>query len=345
MQTSSRLLRVFLCHSSSDKPAVRGLFKRLKADGFDPWLDEENLEAGQEWEKEIPKAVRNCDVVIVCLSNGSVNKRGYVQKEIKFALDVAEEQPEGSIFLIPARLEECDAPETLGRWHRVNLFEAHGYARLLRALKHSASRIGITVGPSISGEGIFGGVEQIVTVLFAGIRGYVALAESMPPPQLARILNNLYSEMLSVIIGHGGVLNHYLGDGLMALFGVPSKTPNDASNAVAAAVAMQHDMVSLTEERSVLPKLGLGLGLHTGPALVWINGPEIRSEFTVIGQTVDIAARLETNSEPGQILISESTAIAATDFQSCLRPLPPLVVKGRAGPLPVREVNWQQLQN
>jgi class 3 adenylate cyclase len=344
MQPNSRLLRIFLCHSSGDKPAVRELYKRLQADGFDPWLDEENLEAGQEWEKEIPKAVRNSDVVIVCLSNGSVNKRGYVQKEIKFALDVAEEQPEGSIFLVPTRLENCDVPETLGRWHRVNLFEAQGYARLLRALKLSASRIGITADPSISGEGIFGGVEQTVTVVFAGIHGYVALTESLSSPQLVWILNKFYSGMLRVITGHGGVLNHYFGNGLMALFGVPSKTPKDASNAVAAAMAMQRFMVSLTEEVS-LPKLGLGLGLHTGAAIVGISGSEIRSEFTVIGQTVDLAARLETDSKPGQILISESTAIAATDFQSCLRPLPPLEVKGRAGPVPVCEVDWQQLQS
>src|SRR6266699_5595951 len=106
----SRQLRVFLCHSSDDKPAVRELHKRLAADGFAPWLDEEDLVAGQEWEKEIPRAVRESDVVVVCLSSAAVNKRGYVQKEISFALDVAEEQPEGSIFLIPAKLENCDVP-------------------------------------------------------------------------------------------------------------------------------------------------------------------------------------------------------------------------------------------
>ena len=90
--------------------------------------------------------------------------------------------------------------------------------------------------------------------------------------------------MYRVITGHCGFLNHYLGNGLMALFGVPSKTPKDASNAVAAAVAMQRNMASLTEERLAVPKLGLGLGLHTGTAIVGISGSEIRSEFIVIGQ-------------------------------------------------------------
>jgi hypothetical protein len=131
----SHTLRVFLCHSSSDKPAIRELYRRLSADSIDAWLDEENLLPGQDWQLEISRAVHGSDVVIICLSRNSVSKAGYVQREIRFALDVAEEQPEGAIFLIPLRLEECDVPERLRRWHWVNFFEATGYERLLRALR------------------------------------------------------------------------------------------------------------------------------------------------------------------------------------------------------------------
>ena len=108
--------RVFLCHSSGDKDQVRDLYQRLKDDGFHPWLDEEDLLPGQDWSQEIPKAVRSSAVVLVCLSRSSVSKTGYVQREIKYALDVAEEQPEGSIFLIPVMLTDCDVPERLRRW-------------------------------------------------------------------------------------------------------------------------------------------------------------------------------------------------------------------------------------
>ncbi len=131
----SRPLCVFLCHSSGDKNAVRDLYKRLCAEGFDPWLDEEKLLPGQDWRQEIPKAVRTSDVVIVCLSPRAVNKAGYIQKEIKYALDVADEQPEGSIFIIPLKLEECDAPEQLRRWQCANYFEESGYKRLVYALR------------------------------------------------------------------------------------------------------------------------------------------------------------------------------------------------------------------
>lgn len=136
-------LNVFLCHSSGDKQAVRDLYQRLRKDEFNPWLDEENLLPGQEWDQEIRKAVRNSHVVIVCLSQAAINKTGYVQKEIKFALDVADEQPEGTIFLIPVKLEECDVPERLRRWQWVNLFENKGYLRLLAALRHRAVSLGI----------------------------------------------------------------------------------------------------------------------------------------------------------------------------------------------------------
>jgi len=133
-KAARRPLQIFLCHSSDDKPAVRRLYRKLVEDGFRPWLDEEDLLPGQHWEREIPIAVKNSDVVIACLSRQSATKTGYVQKEIKFALDVADEQPEGTIFLIPLRLEQCEVPQRLSRLHWVDLFEATGYDKLVRAL-------------------------------------------------------------------------------------------------------------------------------------------------------------------------------------------------------------------
>lgn len=143
--TSPRRLRVFLCHSSGDKQAVRDLYQRLKACNVAPWLDEDNLLPGQEWEQEIRRAVRETDVVIVCLSHGSITKAGFVQKEIRFALDVADEQPEGTIFIIPLRLEECELPERLGRWHWVNYFEGKGFDRLMSALKYRKDSLNIEI--------------------------------------------------------------------------------------------------------------------------------------------------------------------------------------------------------
>jgi len=136
-------LRVFLCHSSSNKPKILELCERLRASGAAPWLDEEQLLPGHDWQHEISRAVRNSHVVIVCLSCTATNKTGYIQKEIKYALDIADEQPEGAIFLIPLKLEECATPDRLQRWQWVKLFADGGYQRLIMALRERARILGL----------------------------------------------------------------------------------------------------------------------------------------------------------------------------------------------------------
>jgi outer membrane protein assembly factor BamD (BamD/ComL family) len=148
-----RALKVFLCHASGDKPQVRTLYKHLVLEGVDAWLDQEKLLPGQNWKLEIPRAVQEADVVVVCLSNKSITKEGYIQKEIRFALDVADEKPEGAIFIIPARLEDCRVPEKLSRWQWVDLFNETGYVKLLSSLKLRAEIVGAVVSPSSYDDG------------------------------------------------------------------------------------------------------------------------------------------------------------------------------------------------
>jgi hypothetical protein len=139
---NKRLLKVFLCHAHADRETVRALYSRLIKDGVDAWLDKEKLLPGQDWELEIRQAVREADVVVVCLSR-QFNQEGFRQKEVRLALDSAMEKPDGEIFIIPARLEECDTLESLRKWHLVDLFEEDGYERLTRALQTRADRIGV----------------------------------------------------------------------------------------------------------------------------------------------------------------------------------------------------------
>src|SRR5512143_1939911 len=115
--TTPRRLQVFLCHASQDKAKVRELNRRLLAEPWiDPWLDEEKLLPGQDWDLEIEKAVEASDAVIVCISKQSVTKEGYIQKEIRKVLDIALEKPDETIFIIPLRLDECDLPRRLRTW-------------------------------------------------------------------------------------------------------------------------------------------------------------------------------------------------------------------------------------
>lgn len=141
MTETKRPLKVFLCHAHTDRDPVRALYTRLTHDGVDAWLDKEKLLPGQDWELEIKKAVREADVVVVCLSR-QFNQRGFRQKEVRLALDTAMEMPEGEIFIIPARLEESDTPESLRKWHEVDLFEQDGYEILMRSLRVRGEGIG-----------------------------------------------------------------------------------------------------------------------------------------------------------------------------------------------------------
>ena len=139
-----RPLKVFLCHAHSDAIAVHALYNRLLKDGVDAWLDKEKLLPGADWEYEIRKAVRESDVVVVCHSR-QFNQKGFRQKEVRIALEEADVLPKGEIFIIPARLEECDVLEDLQRWQWVDLFETNGYETLMRALRTRANKVGATL--------------------------------------------------------------------------------------------------------------------------------------------------------------------------------------------------------
>ena len=134
-------LKVFLCHASDDKAGVKNLYNLLLQRGCDPWLDSEKLLPGQDWNLEINKALDNSDVILLCLSRKSVDKEGYVQKEIRIALDRALEMPEGRIFLIPARLEECNLPYKIRTYQWVDLFNADGMIKLMKSLTLRASQV------------------------------------------------------------------------------------------------------------------------------------------------------------------------------------------------------------
>ena len=137
--------RIFLCHASDDKAHVREIYHRLRViEEFEPWLDEEDLLPGQEWAQEIPRALQTSDFILIFLSRTSVAKRGYVQREMKMALDAWEELPEGTIHTTPVRLDDCDVPEQFRRYHWANLFEPNGFDRIIRAIRTELARRSVT---------------------------------------------------------------------------------------------------------------------------------------------------------------------------------------------------------
>ncbi len=187
-----------------------------------------------------------------------------------------------------------------------------------------------------------GGVNQTITVLFADIRGFTAFSEKENPEKVVELLNRYFSVMSEIIFAFGGTLDKYIGDGLMAIFGAPNATSEDAKNAVNTAITMQKRLATLNKELESegLHRIDIGIGLHTGEATIGYIGSEQRSEYTAIGDTVNLASRLELSAEGGQILISEATARAGGDLFSLI-PREPLTVKNRLQAVSLFEVSWK----
>ena len=187
-----------------------------------------------------------------------------------------------------------------------------------------------------------GGVNQQITVLFADIRGFTSLSETENPEKIVGLLNHYFTAMSEIIFTHGGTLDKYIGDGLMAIFGAPTASKQDADNALQTAIDMMRRLQTLNMEIKAegYNPIEIGIGLHTGIATVGYIGSEQRSEYTAIGDTVNLAARLESNAQSGQILISEATAKAAEKAYS-IAPQPPLQVKNRVQPVSLFELKWK----
>ena len=130
--SSEKKLLVFLSHASQDQDVALRLGKRLEKDGFDPWLYEDRLLPGQDWNLEIQKAMRASDAILVCFSSLSVAKEGYIQREYKKALDYRDEKPDGTIYVIPVRLDECEVPFVFQEIQYVDY--PSGYGKIVTAL-------------------------------------------------------------------------------------------------------------------------------------------------------------------------------------------------------------------
>ncbi|HEX7186360.1 MAG TPA: adenylate/guanylate cyclase domain-containing protein [Thermoanaerobaculia bacterium] len=196
------------------------------------------------------------------------------------------------------------------------------------------------------GEIQLGGAKRRVVVLFSDIRGFTALSEPMSPDEIARLLTEYFTGMVEIVFEHGGTLDKFIGDALMALWGAPLAREDDADRAVRAAVAMQRSLERLNREwrRQGRPTLSVGIGVNVGEVFAGNIGSARRLEYTVIGDAVNTAARLCSEASPAEILISEPLLRALADPPR-VRALAPLPLKGKAQAVPVYRVDWVETRS
>ncbi len=177
-----------------------------------------------------------------------------------------------------------------------------------------------------------GGEARKVTVLFADIRGFTRFTEEHTAPEVVETLNRVFRALSHVVFAHRGTFDKYLGDGLMAFYGAPIAGDDDARRAVETAIEMQLQFHELAEESGVaMQGLGLGIGMHSGEAIVGNIGSDRVMDYTVVGDTVNIAKRLQEVALAGQTLVSQATLLMVPGVAA--RRLEPLDLPGRQEPV------------
>jgi adenylate cyclase len=186
---------------------------------------------------------------------------------------------------------------------------------------------------------VLSGEQREVTVLFCDIRGFTPLAERLTPDQVVSLLNEFYTLMIETTFKHDGTLDKFLGDAVMAVFGAPIAHPDHAIRAVKTALDMRSGIAELNEQRALEGKepIRVGIGVSLGEVVAGTVGTEDRMEYTVIGDSVNLAARLESNAKAGCILISHRTYERVKDLVDVV-PLGHLKVKGKEEEVEVYEV-------
>ena len=216
----------------------------------------------------------------------------------------------------------------------------------LRQRDFIRSAFGRYVSPEVaqaileSPEGLqFGGTKRIVTVLMSDLRGYTRFAEQGAPEQVMEVLNGYLARMAEVVIAHGGTINEFIGDAIFAVYGAPVPHPDHAERAAATALAMQAALADINAEhaRRALPAFEMGIGLHTGEAVVGNIGSEQRAKYAVVGSAVNVASRVESATVGGQVLLTART-LSELGALARVGPSTALQVKGLSEPLVVHEL-------
>ncbi len=178
-----------------------------------------------------------------------------------------------------------------------------------------------------------------VTIMFADLRGFTSITSALPAGTVIAMLNRCLGRLSEIVSRHHGVIDKFMGDSIMVLFGVPVEHPDDVQRALTCAIEMQLAMTELNHQDRPegIPELFMGIGINTGRVMAGKFGSNFYSEYTVIGDEVNLTSRIEAFTLRGQVLISEKTFELCRDFVS-VSDLIEVFVKGKAEPVKLREL-------
>ena len=184
-----------------------------------------------------------------------------------------------------------------------------------------------------------GGRRETVTILMSDLRGFTSLSETRDPEEMVRLLNRYLERMSRVIMEYDGMIDEFIGDAILAVFSVPEEHDDDPQRAVACALAMQNALMELNNEllREGYPALEMGIGINTGSVIVGNIGSEMRTKYGIVGTTVNIASRIESNTIGGQVFVGEATYRLVKEWVTS-DPTQTVMMKGLKKPLVIYPV-------
>ncbi|HZX94207.1 MAG TPA: adenylate/guanylate cyclase domain-containing protein [Myxococcales bacterium] len=219
-----------------------------------------------------------------------------------------------------------------------------------RALEHEATQraqLARFLSPALVEQAARGSIDLAkggqlteLTILFSDIRGFTSISEKMPAQEVVRMLNDYFELMVDILFEHHGILDKFIGDALMGLWGAPLRRPDDATQAVRAAVKMQKRLLEWNEDRVASGKvpIEIGIGLHTGHVVVGNMGSNKALSYTAIGDGVNLASRLCGIAREGMVVVSQECAQRAGKHNFVMEALPPAKVKNREAPVEIFRV-------
>jgi len=261
------------------------------------------------------------------------------------AVDATIQAPDGSTTAANVVASPLSAPDGRGFGFAVVIEDITTEMRLRTTMARYMTRE-VAEQVLAQGNSVLGGRSQLVSILFADIANFTTLAERLGPQETVALLNEYFSEMVEVVFEHGGILDKYIGDSMMAVYGAPLNAPRDADNAVRSAIRMRQKLVLFNARRAERgePPLDVRIGINSGPVVAGNIGSARRMDYTVVGDSVNLASRLESaNKVYGTTILVSASTVELLHEGHALREIDWLRVRGRATPVAIHAVDAEAL--
>jgi class 3 adenylate cyclase/tetratricopeptide (TPR) repeat protein len=334
--------RIFLSHVEKDLAIMQQIAQGLEAAGYTTWYFERDVLAGTSYLIQIPHALEHCDAIVLIASPNACGS-DQVTKEVVGAFERGKPFFPVLINMTPPELKECQ-PEwrhALGGTAMITVAPEGlpaTISRIIDGLKAKGvqpERVKAKTLPSTPSS--MESERKHVTVLFADISGFTSMSEKMDPEAVSEVMKEYFSMMEKTIEESGGTIDKFMGDSVMVLFGAPKTLEDAPHRALNTALEIRKRLQKFNEEKRLAIPLNIHIGINTGPVISGMMGGDKRQDFTVMGDTVNLASRMGSASQTGDILVAEST-YRLTEGYFDFEPMGEVKVRGKDQPVKAYKV-------